>query len=126
MTLCTTLQKMRSQECVCKYISNSSLSFALPSFFNCPCGFNQLKGLIGLIIFFFVFIDEEVPQTEESITSDKFHLLSSEKLTGIVLICQHFFALYVKRFCNSKRNLKGFFCEVLCLCLHNNFMCPCL
>ncbi|XP_046463654.1 ATP-binding cassette sub-family A member 7-like isoform X2 [Daphnia pulex] len=57
--------------------------------------------------------DEEVPQTEENVTSDTFSLLSSEKLTGAVLICQQFFALYVKRFCNSKRNLKGFFCEIV-------------
>ncbi|XP_059350163.1 phospholipid-transporting ATPase ABCA1-like [Daphnia carinata] len=56
---------------------------------------------------------EEVPQIEGNDTSDTFNLLSSEKLTGSVLICQQFIALYVKRFCNSKRNLKGFFCEIV-------------
>lgn len=40
-------------------------------------------------------------------------MLPSEKLTGVVLVFQQFVALYVKRFCNSKRNLKGFFCEVV-------------
>ena len=58
-------------------------------------------------------LDEELPQNEANGTSDTFTLLSSEKLTGAVLVGQQFIALYGKRFYNSKRNIKGFFCEVL-------------
>jgi ATP-binding cassette subfamily A (ABC1) protein 1 len=55
---------------------------------------------------------KENAHTEESGSSEAFHLDSSEKLKGRKLIAQQLKALYVKRFCNSKRNVKGFFCEV--------------
>ena len=55
---------------------------------------------------------EENAHTEENGSSDLFHLDSSEKLKGRKLVAQQLKALYVKRFCNSKRNVKGFFCEV--------------
>ncbi len=54
---------------------------------------------------------EEYAQREEN-GSDFFNLESSEKMTGKKLIAQQMKALYIKRFCNSKRNFKGFFCEV--------------
>lgn len=66
----------------------------------------------SLLDFFVFVLDEELPQREENTTSDTLSMLPSKKLVGTVLVCQHFIALYVKRFCNSKRNLKGFFCEV--------------
>lgn len=38
---------------------------------------------------------------------------ANEKLTGMDLFFQHITALLlIKNFCNSKRNLKGFVCEV--------------
>lgn len=55
--------------------------------------------------------DERVPEKEDPEEGD--HTLeSSEKLHGWRLIWQHSLALYAKRFYNSKRNIKGFICEV--------------
>jgi ATP-binding cassette subfamily A (ABC1) protein 1 len=60
----------------------------------------------------FVVQEDGNAHTEEIGSSDSFNLDSSEKLKGKKLVAQQMKALYVKRFCNSKRNVKGFFCEV--------------
>lgn len=82
-----------------------------PNLVNVKFYFHDFWRLIS--VFTIIFLDEELPQREEITTSDTFSMLPSEKLTGVVLVFQQFVALYVKRFCNSKRNLKGFFCEVV-------------
>jgi ATP-binding cassette subfamily A (ABC1) protein 1 len=65
------------------------------------------------MFFFLILIDESQSQsTEPESGSENFNLTSLEKITGRALVMQHFLALYVKRYCNSKRNLKGFACEV--------------
>ena len=63
-------------------------------------------------VFEITWIDEALPQREENCVPDTTSIIPTGKLTGTVLVCYQFIALYVKRYCNSKRNLKGFFCEV--------------
>lgn len=65
-----------------------------------------------VIVIIVIILETESHPREES-GSDVFNLESSEKLTGKKLIFQQMKALYIKRICNSKRNWKGFFCEVL-------------
>jgi len=59
--------------------------------------------------------DQEVAQADESpnLMVDDFVLDSAVKITGFRLIVQQLAALYIKRFHNTRRNLKGLFCEVI-------------
>ena len=43
---------------------------------------------------------------------NQFRMDHVEKLAGFRMILQQLAALYIKRFHNSRRSLKGFFCEV--------------
>ncbi|KAK4029566.1 hypothetical protein OUZ56_022545 [Daphnia magna] len=60
---------------------------------------------------------DENPYREENGGSDSFNLESNEKLKGKKLVAQQMKAMYIKRFNNSKRNVKGFFCEIVLPCI---------
>ena len=55
-------------------------------------------------------LDDQVSQHNDNFSFDP-----TEKLTGWRLISLQMAALYIKRFHNSRRNMKGLFCEVIYL-----------
>jgi len=55
---------------------------------------------------------QQVNQMDEN-QMESFDLDSSEKITGLRLTVQQMGALYIKRFNNTRRNLKGLFSEVI-------------